>query len=60
MSSNGLSLGYRIGWRVRRVMVSVFGPAQLGGEEEDPTEQLYAEREAKIAAAKAKKDQPGG
>lgn len=59
MSSDGLSLGYRLGWRVRRVMVSLFGPAQLGGEE-DPTQQLYAERKAKIAEAKAKKDQPGG
>ncbi len=54
MSSDGLSIGYRIGWRIRRVMMTVFGPAQLGAGE-DPTMKLYAEREAKIAEAKAKK-----
>ena len=55
MSSDGLSLGYRIGWRLRKIMMTFFGPAQLGAE--DPTQKLYAEREAKIAEARAKKGQ---
>jgi hypothetical protein len=35
----------------------VLRPAQLGSE--DPTRKLYAEREAKIAEARAKKAQRG-
>lgn len=57
MSSDGLSLGYRIGWRLRKMAMTVFGPAQLGAN--DPTRKLYAEREAKIAEARAKKTQQG-
>lgn len=54
MSSDGLSLGYRILWRLRKAVMSVFGPAQLGGED-DPHVRLDREKTARIAAAKAKK-----
>ncbi len=54
MSSDGLSLGYRILWRLRKAVMSVFGPAQLGGQN-DPHVRLDRERSARIAEAKAKK-----
>ena len=57
MSKDGLSLGYRVGWRLRKIAMIFFGPAQLGAE--DPTRKLYAEREAKIAEARAKKTRAG-
>lgn len=57
MSKDGLSLGYRIGWRLRKIAMIFFGPAQLGAE--DPTRKLYAEREAKLAEARAKRTQQG-
>jgi hypothetical protein len=46
----GLSLGYRIGYRIRHMMLTIFGPAQLG--EEDPRTQLEHERDEKVAEAK--------
>ena len=49
----GLSLGYRIGWNIRKMAMTVFGPAQLG--EEDPTERLHEERRRKVAEARARK-----
>ena len=48
----GLSIPYRIGWRVRYVAMSVFGPAQLGTED-DPQVRLRRERARKVAAARA-------
>ncbi len=54
MSSDGLSLGYRIGWRLRKAVMTVFGPAQLGGED-DPLARLEREKSAKIAEARDKK-----
>lgn len=51
----GLSLGYRFGYRIRHMMLSVFGPAQLG--EDDPTAQLEHERDEKVADAK-RHDEP--
>ncbi|MDO5696674.1 MAG: hypothetical protein Q4G51_01745 [Dermatophilus congolensis] len=51
--NDGLSLGYRIWWGIRRAVLTVFGPAQLG--EDDPIENLRREREAKIAEAQAKR-----
>jgi hypothetical protein len=48
----GLSIGYRIGWRLRYLAMSVFGPAQLGSED-DPQVRLRRERERKVAAARA-------
>ena len=47
----GLSIGYRIGWRLRYLGLSVFGPAQLGAD--DPQVRLRRERERKVAAARA-------
>lgn len=50
----GLSLGYRLGWRIRKTVMTVFGPAQLG--DNDPLERLRVERERKIAEARARKN----
>ena len=50
----GLSLGYRIGWNIRKMTMTVFGPAQLG--DEDPMERLHEERRRKVAEARARKD----
>ena len=47
----GLSLGYRIMYRIRYLTLSLFGPAQLGGDA-DPQARLRHERAAKVAAAK--------
>lgn len=55
MSGDGLPLGYRIWWKLRRSVLSVFGPAQLG--DDDPGARLDAERAAKIAQIKAAKGQ---
>ena len=52
---DGLSVGYRIGYRLRLVALTVFGPAQLG-EGNDPTARLARERAAKVAAARAARD----
>lgn len=46
----GLSLGYRIFWRLNYVGVTFFGPAQ-GRAEGDPKCALRAERAEKVAAA---------
>jgi hypothetical protein len=48
----GLSIGYRIGWRLRYLAMSVFGPAQLGTED-DPQVRLRRERARKVAVARA-------
>ncbi|WP_168583629.1 hypothetical protein [Gephyromycinifex aptenodytis] len=50
----GLSIGYRMGWNIRRAVMSVLGPAQLG--EDDPMERLNVERRNKVAEARAKKN----
>lgn len=47
----GLSLGYRVMYRIRYVGLQLFGPAQLGGQA-DPLVRLAREREAKVAAAR--------
>lgn len=47
----GLSLGYRIMYRIKYVGMHVFGPAQLG-EQQDPHMRLKRQREAKVAAAR--------
>ncbi|MBW8732096.1 MAG: hypothetical protein JF622_14255 [Terrabacter sp.] len=52
---DGLSIWYRIGYRLRLVALTVFGPAQLG-EGNDPTARLARERAAKVAAARAARD----
>jgi hypothetical protein len=52
--SEGLSLGYRILYRIRYVGLHVFGPAQLG-DAEDPHVRMRRERERKVAAARRAK-----
>jgi hypothetical protein len=54
-SREGLSIWYRIGYRLRLIALTVFGPAQLG-EGNDPTARLAREREAKVAAARAARE----
>ncbi|MBC9823798.1 hypothetical protein [Terrabacter sp. MAHUQ-38] len=51
-SSEGLSIGYRIGYRLRMLGLTLFGPAQLG-ESNDPKARLVREREARVARARA-------
>ena len=51
----GLSIGYRIGWQFRRVLYTLFGPAQLGSQS-DPIERLKRERRRKSAAAVAARE----
>lgn len=53
-----LSLGYRFRWRLRYILLSVFGPAQLGTQE-DPQSRLRREREAKVAVARDARRQSG-
>lgn len=48
----GLSLGYRIMYRIKYAGLHVFGPAQLGTEA-DPQARLRRQREAKVASARA-------
>ena len=48
--NTGLSLGYRVMWRIRYIGASAFGPAQLG-DAMDPKENLKRERAARVAAA---------
>ena len=54
----GLSIGYRIGWRMRYLMMSVFGPAQLGTAD-DPQMRLRRERENRVAQARAARAEHG-
>lgn len=49
--SEGLSLGYRIRYQIRYLGLHVFGPAQLG-DDEDPQARMRRERERKVAAAR--------
>ena len=50
--NEGLTLGYRVMWRLRYAGLHVFGPAQLG-DERDPQRRLERERAAKVEAARA-------
>lgn len=52
--NEGLSLGYRLMWRLRYAGMHVFGPAQLG-DDSDPQRRLERERAAKVEAARAKR-----
>lgn len=47
----GLSLGYRVLYGIKYLGWHLFGPAQLG-EEDDPHMRLKRERAAKVAAAR--------
>ena len=50
--SSGLSIGYRIGYRIRLFALTIFGPAQLG-EGNDPKMRLERERAARVARARS-------
>ena len=47
----GLSLGYRIGYRIKWLGMHLDGPAQLG-DADDPHRRLERQRAAKVAAAR--------
>lgn len=49
--NEGLSLGYRLGYRLQMAMWEVFGPAQLGAGD-DPQMRLRRRRDAKVEAAR--------
>jgi hypothetical protein len=50
-SNEGLSHWYRFGWRVRYILLNVFGPAQLG-DDNDPSTALRRERQARVDRAR--------
>lgn len=52
----GLSLAYRLGWRIRYTVMHLFGPAQLSGQV-DPHERLDRERAAKVAEARRRREE---
>ena len=52
--SEGLSLWYRILYRIKYLGLHVFGPAQLG-DAEDPHARMRRERARKVAAARRAK-----
>jgi hypothetical protein len=52
--SEGLSLGYRLGYRLRLAALTLLGPAELD-ERSDPKARLRRERERKVAAAAARR-----
>ena len=47
----GLSLAYRIGYRIKWLGMHLYGPAQLG-DAEDPHRRLERQRSARVAAAR--------
>ena len=49
--NEGLSMGYRVGYRLQMAMWEVFGPAQLGAGD-DPQMRLRRRRDAKVEAAR--------
>ena len=51
----GLSLRYRLGYRLRLAALSLLGPAELD-EQSDPKARLRRERERKVAEAQARRD----
>ena len=55
--SEGLSLAYRILYRIRYIGLHLFGPAQLG-DAEDPHARLKRERERKVAEARRARTTP--
>lgn len=48
----GLSLGYRIVWRIKLILLTFYGPPRLD-ENQDPITRLRRERADKVAAARA-------
>ncbi len=55
LPTEGLSIFYLMGWQIRRVLFTLFGPAQLGSAS-DPIERLKRERRRKSEAAVAAKN----
>jgi hypothetical protein len=55
--SEGLSLAYRILYRIRYIGLHLYGPAQLG-DAEDPHARLKRERERKVADARRARSKP--
>ena len=55
--SEGLSLAYRILYRIRYLGLHLYGPAQLG-DAEDPHARLKRERERKVAEARRARTTP--
>jgi hypothetical protein len=53
--AEGLSLGYRLGYRLRLAALTLLGPAELE-EHNDPKARLRRERERKLAAAAARRE----
>ena len=53
MARDGLSLGYRLWWNIRKTVLTFYGPAQLGNSN-DPISRLERERAAKIEEARRK------
>jgi hypothetical protein len=49
--NEGLSIGYRILWRIRYLGWHLYGPAELHGPS-DPHERLRRERRRKVEAAR--------
>jgi hypothetical protein len=56
--STGLSIGYRIAYRLKMIGLTLFGPAQLG-ESNDPKARLVAERQARVARVARARAQRG-
>ena len=52
--TTGLSLGYRILWRIQYTLLSFMGPADQGGMN-DPRFRMRAERTGRVNAARAAK-----
>lgn len=52
---DGLSLAYRLGYRLRLAALTLLGPAELE-EHNDPKARLRRERERKALAAHARRD----
>ncbi|MDR6862731.1 hypothetical protein [Phycicoccus sp. 3266] len=56
--NEGLSIGYRILWRIRYLGWHLYGPAELQGPS-DPHERLRRERRRKVEAARAARPAKG-
>ena len=56
--NEGLSLWYRFSWRVRYMLVNVFGPARLG-DDNDPAAVMRQERQARVDRHAARPPEQG-
>lgn len=57
--NEGLSLAYRIGYRIRYAALHLFGPATLG-EGDDPHARMRRQRARRMDAARARREAGGG